>query len=88
MQTLLDSDDHLTAYVKLQKVKQPTTKGEYDISLLNRSVIVADRFYNDFSLLNVLGSNQVCFMVRLEESLKFKRFRITKKKQISRGLKR
>ena len=43
----------------------------YNIPLLKGSVIVADRFYNDFSLLNVWDSKQVHFVIRLKDSLKF-----------------
>ena len=35
------------------------------------SVIVADRFYNDFSLLNVWDSNQVSFVIRHKENLQY-----------------
>ena len=34
-------------------------------------MIVADRFYNDFSLLNIWDSNKVFFVVRHKENLKF-----------------
>lgn len=47
-------------------------KGAYDIPLLANSVIVADRYYNDFSLLNVWDSNSVNFVVRHKENLNFK----------------
>lgn len=46
-------------------------KGAYDIPLLKGSVIVADRFYNDFSLLNVWDSNDVYFVVRHKKNIKF-----------------
>lgn len=34
-------------------VKQAENKGAYDIPLAKGSVVVADRFYNDFHLLNI-----------------------------------
>ena len=43
----------------------------YNIPLLKGSVIVADRFYNDFSLLNVWDSKQVRFVIRHKDNLKF-----------------
>jgi hypothetical protein len=53
MHTLLDYDGHLPAYVNITNGKTADNKGAYQIPLLKGSVIVADRFYNDFSLLNV-----------------------------------
>ena len=53
MHTLLDYDAHLPAYVNITDGKTADNKGAYDIPLLKGSLIVADRFYNDFSLLNV-----------------------------------
>jgi hypothetical protein len=72
MHTLLDYDGHLPAYVNITDGKTADNKGAYDIPLLKGSVIVADRFYNDFSLLNVWDSNQVYFVVRHKDNLKFK----------------
>jgi hypothetical protein len=34
-------------------------------------VIVADRYYNDFSLLNVWDSNQVFFVIRHKDNIRF-----------------
>ena len=52
--------------------KTADNKGAYDIPLLAGSVIVADRFYNDFSLLNVWDSNKVFFVIRHKNNLRFK----------------
>jgi IS4 transposase len=41
--------------------------------LVKQSVIVADRFYNDFSLLNVWDSSQVFFVVRHKENIQHER---------------
>jgi len=57
MHTLLDYDGNLPAYVNITNGKTADNKGAYDIPLLKRSVIVADRFYNDFSLINVWHTN-------------------------------
>ena len=57
--TLLDYDGNLPAYVNITNGKTADNKGAYDVPLLANSVIVADRYYNDFSLLNVLGQ-QLC----------------------------
>ncbi|WP_196809452.1 IS4 family transposase [Gillisia sp. JM1] len=72
MHTLLDYDGHLPAYVNITDGKTADNKGAYDVPLLKGSVIVADRFYNDFALLNVWDSNGVYFVVRHKDNIKFK----------------
>ena len=72
MQTLLDYDGHLPAYVNIADGKTADNKGAYDVPLLKGSVIVTDRFYNDFSLLNVWDSSGVYFVVRHKNNIKFK----------------
>lgn len=72
MHTLLDYDGHLPAYVNITDGKTADNKGAYDVPLLKRSVIVADRFYNDFALLNVWDSNGVYFVVRHKDNIKFR----------------
>lgn len=72
MHTLLDYDGHLPAYVNITNGKTADNKGAYDIPLLKQSVIVADRFYNDFPLLNIWDSNKVFFVVRHKDNIKFK----------------
>ena len=49
MHTLLDFDGNLPAYINITNGKTADNKGAYEIPLLKGSVIVADRFYNDFS---------------------------------------
>ncbi len=71
MHTLLDYDGNLPAYVNITDGKTADNKGAYDIPLLKRSVIVADRFYNDFSLLYIWDSKEVFFVVRHKENLQF-----------------
>jgi hypothetical protein len=71
MHTLLDYDGHLPAYVNITDGKTADNKGACDIPLLKGSVIVADRFYNDFSLLNVWDSNEVYFVVRHKDNIQF-----------------
>jgi hypothetical protein len=51
LHTYLDYDCNLPAYVNITDGKTADNKGAYHISLLKRSVIVADRFYNNFSQL-------------------------------------
>ena len=71
MHPLLDYDGNLPAYVNITDGKTADNKGAYDIPLLKGSVIVADRFYNDFSLLNVWDSNGVFFVLRHKDNLQF-----------------
>jgi len=71
MHTLLDYDGNLPAYINITDGKTADNKGAYDIPLIKQSVIVADRFYNDFHLLNVWDSNDVFFVIRHKENLQF-----------------
>lgn len=71
MHTLLDYDGNLPTYINITNGKTADNKGVYNIPLLNGSVIVADRFYNDFTLLNVWDSNNVFFVIRHKENLQF-----------------
>ena len=71
MHTLLDYDGNLPAYVNITDGKTADNKGAYDVPLRKGSVIVADRFYNDFSLLNVWDSNKVFFVIRHKENLQY-----------------
>lgn len=71
MHTLLDYDGHMPAYVNITDGKTADNKGAYDIPLLAGSVIVADRFYNDFSLLNVWDSKAVYFVIRHKDNIAF-----------------
>lgn len=71
MHTLLDFDGNLPAYVNIINGKTADNKGAYDVPLLKGSVIVADRFYNDFSLLNVWDSKGVFFVIRHKENLQY-----------------
>ncbi len=71
MHTLLDFDGNLPAYVNITEGKTADNKGAYDIPLLKGSVIVADRFYNDFPLLNIWDSSQIYFVVRHKDNFQF-----------------
>ncbi len=71
MHTLLDYDGNLPAYVNITNGKTADNKGAYDIPLIKGSVIVADRYYNDFSLLNVWDSKGVYFVIRHKENIQY-----------------
>jgi hypothetical protein len=72
LHTLLDYDGNLPAYINITDGKTADNKGAYDIPLLSGSVIVADRFYNDFSLLKVWDSNNVFFVIRHKDNIQYK----------------
>ena len=72
LHTLLDYDGNLPVYVNVTSGKTADNKGAYDIPLISGSVIVADRYYNDFRLLNIWDSSGIFFVVRHKENLKFK----------------
>jgi hypothetical protein len=71
MHTLLDYDGNLPAYINITDGKTADNKGAYDVPLVKGSVIVADRFYNDFNLLNIWDSNDVFFVIRHKDNLQF-----------------
>jgi hypothetical protein len=72
MHTLLDFDGNLPAYVNITDGKTADNKGANEIPILKGSVIVADRFYNDFSLLNIWDSKGVFFVIRHKENIQYK----------------
>lgn len=71
MHTLLDYDGNLPTYVNITNCKTADNKGAYDAPLHKGSVIVADRFYNDFHLLNIWDSKDVFFVIRHKENLQY-----------------
>lgn len=71
MHTLLDYEGQLPVYVNITDGKTADNKGAVGIPLQKGSVIVADRFYNDFNLLNAWDSHQVFFVVRHKHNLNY-----------------
>ena len=71
MHTLLDYDGGLPLYVNISDAKTGDNKGAYDIPVQKGAVIVADRYYNDFSMLNVWDSKEAYFVVRHKNNLKY-----------------
>src|SRR5699024_11206445 len=59
MHTLLDYDGNLPSYVYVSDGKTGDNRAAYNVPLVAGSVVVADQYYNDFSLLNVWDSNEV-----------------------------
>lgn len=72
MHTLLDYDGKLPVYLNITAGSVADNKGAYDIPLEKGAVIVADRYYNDFPMLNIWDSNGVYFVVRHKDNLGFK----------------
>jgi hypothetical protein len=71
MHALLDFDGNLPAYVNITNGKTADNKGAYQVPLLKGSVIVADRFYNDSSLLNIWDSKGVYFVIRHKDNIQY-----------------
>ena len=72
MHTLLDYEQNLHVYANITDGKTADNKGASSIPLIKGSVIVADRFYNDFPLLNVWDSNGVFFVIRHKDNLQYR----------------
>lgn len=71
LHTLLDYDGNLPAYVHVSNGKVADNKGAADIPLVKGSVIVADRYYFDSTMLNKWDSNEVYFVIRMKENIQF-----------------
>lgn len=72
MHTLLDYDGKLPVYVNITEGSVGDNKGAYQIPLEKGSVIVADRYYNDFPMLNVWDSKGVFFVIRHKDNLSYR----------------
>src|SRR5690606_33838719 len=57
MHTLLDFDGNLPVYVNITDGKTADNKGALDIPIHRGSVVVADRYYGDFALLDIWDSS-------------------------------
>ena len=69
MHTLLDYNSLLPEFVNITDGKCGDNKAAFDIPVTPHSVVVADRGYCDFSLLNDWDSNNVFFVVRHKDNL-------------------
>ena len=69
MHTLLDYDSLLPEFVNITDGKCGDNKAAFDIPVTPHSVVVADRGYCDFALLNDWDSNNVFFVVRHKDNL-------------------
>ena len=69
MHTLLDYDSLLTEFVNITDGKCGDNRGALNIPVPPHSVVVADRGYCDFSLLDYWDSRNVFFVVRHRDNL-------------------
>lgn len=72
MHTLLDYDSLLPEFVNITDGKTADNKAAFDIDIHPYSIVVADRGYCDYSLLNNWDSNKVFFVVRHKDNIRYK----------------
>lgn len=72
LHTLLDSDSLLPEYVLISNGKKTDNVVAVSIPLRRNTLVVADRGYEDFRLLNNWDSRGVFFIVRHKENLRFR----------------
>lgn len=71
MHTLLDYDSLRPEFVNITDGKMGDNKAAFDIEVNPFSVVVADRGYCDYSLLNHWDSNNVFFVVRHKDNIRY-----------------
>ncbi len=72
MRTLLDYDCLLPDFVHITDGKVSDDKAAFDIDIHPFSIVVADRGYCDYTLLNHWDSNNVSFVVRHKDNIRYK----------------
>ncbi len=82
LHTLLDCHSSLSHYVNITEGKIADNKGAEYIPLTLGSVVVADRYYNDFPLLNIGDSNKVNIVIRHEINLQY---RVIKERELPKN---
>ena len=75
MHTLLDYDCLLPEFVNITDGKGSDNKAAYDIPVNPYSIVVADRGYCDYSLLSHWDSNNVFFVVRHKDNIRYRTIR-------------
>ena len=71
MHTLLDYDSLLPEFVNITDGKVADNKASFDMNMQPFSVVVADRGYCDYALLNHWDSNHVFFVVRHKDNIRY-----------------
>ena len=69
LHTLLDYDGCMPSYLFMTEGKQADVKHAQYMSLPKKSVVVADRGYQDFSMLFNWDKNDIHFVIRLKKSI-------------------
>lgn len=69
--TLLDYNGSLPVYAYITDGKTADNKAAFDMPMPKDSVIVSDRYYNDFKLLNIWDSAGVHFVIRHKKTLQY-----------------
>lgn len=72
MHTLLDYDCLLPEFVNITNGKVTDNRAAFDIEIHPFSIVVADRGYCDYSLLNHWDSNKVFYVVRHKDNIRYK----------------
>lgn len=72
MHTLLDYDCLLPEFVNITTGKVTDNKASYDIPVAPHSIVIADRGYCDYSLLNHWDSNKTFFVVRHKDNIRYR----------------
>ena len=75
MHTLLDYDCRLPEFVNITDGKCSDNKAAYDIPINPYSIVAADRGYCDYSLFSHWDSNNVFFVVRHKDNIRYKAIR-------------
>lgn len=72
MHTLLDYDCLLPDFVNITDGKSADNKAAFDIPVKPHSVVVADRGYCDYALMNHWDSNKTFFVVRHKDNIRYR----------------
>jgi hypothetical protein len=69
LHTLLDYDGCMPSYLFMSEGRQADVKHARYMLLPKKSVVVADRGYQDFTMLYDWNNNDICFVIRLKKSI-------------------
>ena len=72
MHTLLDYDCLLLEFVNITDGKRSDNKATFDIEIKPHSIVVADRGYCDYGLLNHWDSNNVFYVGRHKDNIRYR----------------
>ena len=72
MHTLLDYDCLLPKFVNITDGKRSDNKATFDIEIKPHSIVVADRGYCDYGLLNHWDRNNVFYVGRHKDNIRYR----------------